>query len=71
MTNLDYICILENMLVKWKVSLRDLIRQVIKKGLNRMNPFDFNSTNSIEILSNILETNIDDKQFKMIKSLIP
>ncbi|MDE6289584.1 MAG: hypothetical protein K2L64_02365 [Ureaplasma sp.] len=30
MTNLDYIYILENMLVKWKVSLRDLIRQVIK-----------------------------------------
>ena len=70
MTNLDYIYILENMLVKWKVSLRDLIRQVVKKGLNRMNPFDFNSANSIEILSNILETNLSDKQFEMIKNLI-
>lgn len=69
MTNLKYIYELERMFVKWKLSLRDLIRAAVKKGLSRMNPFDFKNPKSKEILSVILETNLDDAKFEMIQNL--
>lgn len=69
MINISYLYEFEKQFLKFKISLRTLIRSVVQKGLSRMYKIDLFDLESRDILSEILETNLSEKQFMLIQDL--
>ncbi len=70
MFNINFLYEFENQFLKFKISLRRLLRAVVQKGMSRMYQIDLFDWNCKDIISEILNTNLTDKQFMLIQELI-
>lgn len=70
MLNLKYVYELEKQFVKCKYSLRELIREMIKKGLNRMYQTNFKQLFPFELLTRILNQNLNENDYNKIMELL-
>ena len=70
MFNIDFIYEFENQFLKFKISLRKLIRSVIRKGMSRMYKIDFFDFNCKDLISEILKSNLTDQQYMLLRDLL-
>ncbi len=70
MLNLKFVYEVEKQFIKFKYSLRILIREVVKKGLSRMYKFDFKDLKNINLLNDVLQTNLSEQETELLNKFL-